>query len=279
MARKRPASRYNIPMDDDTKDAVYLDMVDEVSLVAPSLAYALDKAEEQRRRRLTRLLGGVRVKGLEEFLSRLKSMEKPWKDTPGTDKIAFLVTRAIYDFEVAFETGLSGYTRSCADAMRDTMEIELLLLDFYINPDNVDDWLGADRKRLINYYGPGALRKRIRASGLNSVLATERVESDYQAHSQGIHVSPYTLPDLVYDQTRDGDHPLQIDIWLSELFEHGRRVGNAFLLAAHKLAPESEADQATRGELPAFSLAFERTQEFVQPFLQRLSRSISSEVE
>ena len=58
--------------------------------------------------------------------------------------MAFLVERAEADFQTAIEATLSGYQGVAADAMRDVMEIECLLLDFAVNGGGADEWLNAD---------------------------------------------------------------------------------------------------------------------------------------
>lgn len=45
---------------------------------------------------------------------------------------------------------------------------------------------------------------------------------------------------------------------------------NALVLVAHRLSPDSPAEDACHGPLPAFELAYERTQEFLKRFLDLL---------
>src|SRR5262249_9179018 len=98
----------------------------------PRLARSLDSAEQLRASRSDLMADGIRFKGLEELLIKLDHIEEAWRADPHLNRLAFLVRRAIADFETAIEAGLSGYPAVAADSMRDIMEIELLLLDFSV---------------------------------------------------------------------------------------------------------------------------------------------------
>jgi hypothetical protein len=221
------------------------------------------------------MIDGVRVACLDELLGRLDHIAEAWDGDPQLQKISFLVRRATGDFEAALEAGLSGYPSLAIDAMRDVMEIELLLLDFYVEPTNIDGWLTADRPTRMKVFPPRELRARLIKLGLHEVVGTAHVTADYHAHSESLHVNP-TSPALPF--LRKGHVPendlVSLDASFVEIFEHGRRLGNAMLLVAHRVSPDGPAEEACRGPLPKFGLAHERTQEFFKQFLDLLKAEL-----
>lgn len=72
-------------------------------------------------------MDGARFQGLDELLQAFTA-------NPTLHRIARLIHRSRADLETATEAILSGYVAVVADAMRDVMEIENLLLDFAVNP-------------------------------------------------------------------------------------------------------------------------------------------------
>jgi hypothetical protein len=220
---------------------------------------------------------GVRFAGLEELLLKLDEVADAWAADPQLEPIAFLVRRATADFETAIEAGLSGYPTVAADAMRDVMEIELLLLDFYVDPERVRLWLNADRATRLRDFAPGALRRRLIDLGLHEIVGTADVQTDYQAHSEALHVTPHQIPvPFLFKGYVDAQDVISLDSSFVEIFEHGRRLGNALVLVASQLSPDSSAEEACKGPLKAFELAHERTQELLGQFLELL-RQVASE--
>lgn len=55
------------------------------------------------------------------------------------------------------------------------------------------------------------------------------------------------------------------------MHEHGGRLGNAVLLLAHQLSPDSAAEKVNSGELPEFSEGYARTQEYLGRWLDVLA--------
>lgn len=105
---------------------------------------------------------------------------------PDLADLALLVSRVRADFETALEATLSGYQGVAAEAMRDVMEIEGLLLDFSTHPGNAEEWLKADRRMLIGRYGPAAVRDRLKAADVAPYSNDGFEPVDYQAHSAAI---------------------------------------------------------------------------------------------
>ncbi len=139
------------------EDASYGELVGKLSQTLPRLADRLGRAERLRIRRLAFLMeGGVRLSGLEEWLERMHQVADAWEVEPRIAALAPLVHRGIGDYEAAIESSLSGYPAVALDAMRDVMETELLLLDFYLDTARVTEWLQADRRTRLRRFGPGA---------------------------------------------------------------------------------------------------------------------------
>jgi hypothetical protein len=220
------------------------------------------------------MLDGVRFAGLDQLLLALDRIASAWEEDVELGRCAFLVHRAVADFETAIESALSGYHAVCSDAMRDVMEIELLLLDFSVAPERLGAWLSSDRTTRLRTFSPRSLRERIIGSGLHEVIGTRRVGSDYRAHSEALHVTPYSPP---FAFMRKGFQPAEdfvsLDSSFIEIFEHARRLGNALLLCANRLTPDSRAELACHGPLPDFELAYERTQEFFTEFFGALQEA------
>ncbi len=157
--------------------------------------------------------------------------------------------------------------------MRDTMEMELLLLDFSVDPNQINAWLNADRKTRRQKLSPGAVRNRVMATGLHEVVGSERAAVDYRVHSEAIHVTPsWVMFPFLGKGHVAADDVMSIDAPFIEVSEHARRFGNTLLIVANRLSPGSEADEASHGPLPDFDLAHERTQEIISQFVAALRR-------
>ncbi|MGV9752709.1 hypothetical protein [Nocardia farcinica] len=147
----------------------------------PRLATVLRRAEQQRMQRAASLLHGARFKGLEQLLRWLDDLVAAFADDIAVQRIAFLVHRSRADLETATEATLSGYVAVAADAMRDVMEIENLLLDFAVNPAHIEEWLTADRRTLLSRFAPANVRRRLHAAGEGQYAASAE-SIDYRAH-------------------------------------------------------------------------------------------------
>lgn len=175
-------------------------------------------------------------------------------------RIAFLIHRSRADLETATEATLSGYVAVAvaADAMRDVMEIENLLLDFAVNPVHVDEWLAADRKTLLGKFSPARVRERLHAANEGRyALSAESI--DYRAHSAALHVGPRL--DIVASRGFSADQGWASDAGFWEIFEHMSRLRRAIQRVAGVLAPGSAVDQLARQEVADIENAWKRTQE------------------
>jgi hypothetical protein len=192
---------------------------------------------------------GARFKGLDELLRHLDELHQAFTANPTFSRIAPVIHRCRAHLETAVEASLSGYIAVVADAMRDVMEIENLLLDFAVNPAHVDEWLTADRKMRLRKFSPAKVRARLNADG-----------DGYHAHSQTLHVGP------------GGDHPwmprgfagddeLASDVGFWEIFEHARRLLQAIQRLTGALAPSSAIDEIAGRELMDVQEAWRCTQD------------------
>ncbi|MEU2032722.1 hypothetical protein [Nocardia amamiensis] len=211
-------------------DPVYSGLLSTLQESRPLVAQALTLAERRRSERLARLLEGARLRGLEQLFTYLWAAEKAYAETPAIAGVAFLVERVRADFQTALEAALSGYQGVAADAMRDVMEIEYLLLDFAASPGNADEWLNAD-ERLRRKYWPVKVRERLRDRGVEPFADDDFEPIDYKAHSESLHVNPRRSavatrgPDPLDDPV-----PFYGDLGFIEMFEHGHRILTAIEL-------------------------------------------------
>jgi hypothetical protein len=165
-------------------DPTYDLLMDRLRATHPRLARQLVAAQRTRTVRAALLADGVRFLGLEELLSKLDQIAVAWGRDSKLGRIAFLVRRAVADFETAIEAAVSGYPAVGSDSMRDIMEMELLLLDFFNDPDQIEVWLSAEQRTRRQKFSPGAVRSRVIATGLHEIVRDERVAIDYRAHSE-----------------------------------------------------------------------------------------------
>lgn len=257
-----------------TEDLSYGTVLKDLQSQCPRLAQRLFDADKTRTERTALMREGVRFAGLDELLLKLDEMQSAWASDPQLANIAFLITRATAAFETAVEAGLSGFPAVAADAMRDVMEIELLLLDFYLEPSQIDAWLNLPPARRRREFSPARVRGRVMRSGLAAVASTTDINSDYSMHSEMLHVNPRPspLPFMRRGYLADNDI-LSRDASFIEIFEHARRVGNAALLLAARLSPESVAEAVSRDPLPKFALAHSRTQDILRQFMTALAEA------
>jgi len=228
------------------------------------LADVLCRAEQQRARISFALLRGARFKGLDELLRYLDGLAQAFEADAVLARLSFLMVRCTADFETATEASLSGYLSVAADAMRDILEIENILLDFAINPDNIDEWLAADEKVLRTKFSPAAVRKRLHAAG-EGRYATTAEGLDYRAHSVALHVSPHV--NLLTSKGFSAERGWSGDVGFWEMFMHARRLQRALRRLTDSLSPGSAADQLACQECPNLEDALKRTQEMQASYL------------
>ena len=196
----------------------------------PRIATKLREAEGHRAERLASRLHGARLAGLEQLFAYLELLERAYESEDDLKPLAFLIRRSARDFETALEATLSAYQGVAADAMRDVMEIEYLLLDFAAHPDHAAEWLTCDRQFRLREYSPAKLRERLSSAGVPPFSDEGWEPLDYRAHSESLHVTP-AAPLVGARGIETQRDPFLADIGFIEMFEHASR----FLRAAEIL--------------------------------------------
>jgi len=246
----------------------------------PRLAAALERAEKQRSRRTASLLTGARLKGVEELLQYLDELAEAFRASPQLSRLAFLVARTLADFETAVEATLSGYLAVAADAMRDVMEIENLLLDFAVNPDHIDEWLASDDRTRMRKFMPVKVRERLHAAG-QAPFTTSAESIDYRGHSEALHVSPrqYPVARKGFSTGSGVAGDLEADSGFWEIFEHGRRLHLALRRLTGVLQPGTPVHELTERSLSDFEDGWERTQQMQQVYLALIEAALKVHAE
>jgi hypothetical protein len=257
-------------------DSSYGTTLGELSVVLPNLAATLERAEKHRARNMASLVGGARFKGVDELLRHLGELHQAFADDSVLQRLAFLIHRSHADLETATEATLSGYVAVAADAMRDVMEIENLLLDFAVNPAHIDEWLTADRRTLLNKFGSAKIRDRLRAAAEGRYAATAE-SIDYRAHSAALHVGPHRSP--VAERGFSTDQGWGGDAGFWEIFQHMRRLRRAIQRLTGVLAPGSAVDQLASQTLADVEDAWRRTQEMQAIYVALLEAIAKSQTE
>ncbi len=203
---------------------------------------------------------GRRLAGLEELLLYLEAIGAAYRNHDELRKLAFLVSRAVADFETALEATLSGYQGVAADSMRDVMEIEYLVLDFATTPGNASEWLTCSRRVRLGKFAPAKIRARLIVAGLPPFGDPEWEAIDYRAHSESLHVTPRALPIAVRGiEPEPGS--LLADAGFIEIFEHGWRLIRALELL--RMAHVGETEMEPLRPLAKFFDTHQRTGEML----------------
>ncbi len=201
----------------------------ELGAIAPPLPLVskpLQDAQRQRAQRLGSPSALVRLKGLEQLYAYLIAERGAYRENQDLQPLAFLIDRLFADFETGLEATLSGYPGVCADAMRDVMETEALLLDFAHAWENAREWLQGDDKVRRQKYAPAAVRKRLQAAGIAPYSNPDWDARDYRGHSEALHVTPST-PFGIARGFHAFDDSVFGQVGYMEIFEHSLRVLDA----------------------------------------------------
>jgi hypothetical protein len=236
-------------------DSSYGSKLAELARSVPRLAEALQQAERHRTERVAALVGGARFRGLDELLRHLDELFHAFNADPILRGIAFLIDRSRADVETAIESILSGYVAVAADAMRDVMEIDNLLLDFAVNPAHIDEWLTG--RTGLGKFRAHRVRNRLHAAGEEPYAATSK-SPFYQSHSENMHVNPRQNHGRGFSTKHylwHGDE----GFW--DLFEHTGPLMHAIRRLTGALAPGSAADRLVSEHLSDVEEAWQRTQD------------------
>lgn len=143
----------------ETDNLDYRASIESLSDRCEQVAALLGRSQRHRADTLARYATGKRIHGLDEIFSYLIESEKAFAESEGLKKISFLVVRARGDLEIGLEATLAGQPSVVADAMRDMMELELLLNDFRNDPKLIEEWLTCENKIRKNKYSPGEMQE------------------------------------------------------------------------------------------------------------------------
>ncbi len=261
-------------MDQVTPD--YGTVLGRLATSLPRLATCLQQAEGQRAKQAGGYATGSRFRGLEELLGYLNELLKAFANERTLLPLAVLVERSRSDLHTAIEATLSGYVAVAADAMRDVMEIENLLLDFAVDQNNIGEWLRADPRTLRRKYSAAAVRDRLHAAREGRYASTAE-STDYRAHSAALHVTPHRDPVALRGFSSEAGWAGDAGFW--EIFEHMRRLRVAVERLTSTIAPDSPAHQIAVRELADVDDAWRRTQEMQAMYIALLNVVARSEGE
>jgi hypothetical protein len=226
----------------------YEKLIEDIKESHPHLAEVLERAHKNRVRLLRQYQKGVRLEGLDEWLSYLKKAEVEFRQEPPLSDIAFLLQRVRLDFEFALEATLMGVNSVVLDMMRDVLETYMLLRDFAADPTHMQEWLHADYSTLLGKFAPKHLRRREAARRGIEVkdLGDTR---DYRVHSAGLHVSPKNVPFSVRGIPGEID-PFVFDMCFWELYSHAGSIAIVIRLMWEAFAPNKPIGQDLDKALP-----------------------------
>jgi hypothetical protein len=195
---------------------IYPEILQELQATHPAVAATLLTAYRNRVDHLQAYRNGVRFAGIEEWLQHLNALRESLERTTTAPKIAFLYERVRSDYVTALEATLSGYPSVTHDAMRDVMEVELLVRDFAADFPRLAQWLGADKRDLQRNFQPVHLRERhARRVGVEARQLPEA--ADYAGHSGVLHVNPHT-PGLFRKGLVEASDTFRIDMCFWKCF-------------------------------------------------------------
>jgi hypothetical protein len=212
----------------------FADLLPQVAEEIPHIVEVLQRAQNNRTKVLNAKARGVRLAGLNQWLGYLKELEAAFLD-PRLEPLRFLMVRIRMNYDAAIEATLTGMPSVVNDSMRDVMEIELLLQDFAATPANVQRWLAADEKLVMDEFAPKHLRRR-KASRLGIQPKDLSDTQYYKGHSRALHVQPRSYPHERRGLVEMG-HPIFDDFLFWELLGHALQLCETLESLVNSLAP------------------------------------------
>ncbi len=202
------------------------------------------------------------LQGFNEIVNHATELEDHFSTDADLSGLTFLVKRFRSDVEVAVEALLGGRHGVLAAAMRDVMELELLLRDFSFDTANIVKWLTCDEATRVGYFAPGQVRRRLAKvlyPGQNVDLP-DAVE--YEFHSKGTHATPNSPPDFDNVLSTEGE-PGRLLFYSFEIVEHARRFFAAVYLLMRALNQHDSPllDREMPGALEAWEWSMKAIEE------------------
>ena len=219
-----------------------------------------------------------RLRGLEDFLRELNRLAIICLGFDKSITVSRLVVRALHDFILAVDGTLSGQHVIVFESMRDVMEIELLIREFQNGPQRIQEWAQSDNATLKKKFAPGVLRQ-IHANRLGVKPQDLPEHSDYQAHSVGVHVTPFgEIPPFgSRDMITDCSDPFAVDACFWEIFNHS----HSLLLRLREFLGSSSPDLEKNTRLRAFirgRTEIKKSQDLYYGILEAISRQLQKKV-
>lgn len=232
--------------------------------LAPGIPAFLIEAHALRGRRLfvIRTELSPTLQGFNEIVNHATELEDHFSADAQLSGLTFLVKRFRANVEIAVEAMLGGRHGVLAGAMRDVMELELLLRDFSLDTARIMKWLICDEATRVGYFGPGQVRRRL-AKALYPGQDVELPDAvEYAFHSQGTHATPNSPPDfdnLLSTESESG----KLLFYSYEIIEHARRFFAAVYRLMRTLNQQDWPllDREMPGALEAWELSMKAIQE------------------
>jgi hypothetical protein len=202
------------------------------------------------------------LQGFNEIVNHATELEDHFSADAELTSLTFLVQRFRADVEIAVEALLGGRHGVLAAAMRDVMELELLLRDFSFDTAHIVKWLTCDEATRVGYFSPGQVRHRLAMvlyPGQNVDLP-DAVE--YTFHSKGTHATPNSPPDFDNVLSTESE-PGRLLFYSFEIVEHARRFFAAVYRLMRTLNKQDWPllDREMPGALEAWELSTKAIQE------------------
>lgn len=133
--------------------------------------------------------------------------------------------RALHDFLLAVDGTLAGEHVTVFESMRDVMEIELLIREFRNQRHRIREWIESDNDALKKKFTPGILRQ-LHANRVGLKPQDLPEHADYQAHSIGVHVTPFSgIPPFgSRDMITDCSDPFAVEACFWDIFSHAQSL-------------------------------------------------------
>jgi len=228
----------------------YHAVLEESAKTYPLAAEALMRSDRHRLRRWQQFIDPIDLEAIESLLHFLEAASQSLNQRTDTRDIAFLPEGIANDVRMSLEGILSGYLQIASDALRGTIEAELLIRDFACDPHRIDLWRTADEDLLRRQFSPNTLRQR-QANFLGVKPADVPGATDYAAHSQLLHLGP---PRLFQRSPESGHHALSILTAINDIMTHAASAAEALgLLLEVMQLPNSDC----KSTLAALRLARE----------------------
>ncbi len=233
--------------------------------VATSRLHRLVERAERTRRDVEQLYRytGVRGRGFDDLLRHLAELITVAEREPKLERIVFFARRALADVEVGLVSAYHGMLSVATDAMRDMMEIQLLLRHFSNEPSDLERWWQSSKKDRKRDFGPARLRK-IHQGRIGVAVASLKEVQDYASHSGMLHVTPEPGPRR--GVASEPDMLFEIDLVFAEILWHSVGVIHQYHDVAVVLHPDTASPPPQRAA--SFLDAANNAKAFTMTFIQ-----------